>query len=102
MHVTIDNDPLKRTPGHDGLFPLAPVRDIGRSRLRQWRWIREREDGRPLRIRVHRFNDVPGDREAEARAAAVRVRGGTDLGAMPLGDIVAKLAHERDTRALVP
>ncbi|MCZ2111846.1 MAG: threonine--tRNA ligase [Dehalococcoidia bacterium] len=59
------------------------------------------------KIREAQLKKVPymlvvGDREAEARAAAVRVRGGTDLGAMPLGDIVAKLAHERDTRALVP
>jgi threonyl-tRNA synthetase len=45
---------------------------------------------------------VVGDREAEARAAAVRVRGGTDLGAMPVDEVVAKLAAERDERALAP
>jgi threonyl-tRNA synthetase len=45
---------------------------------------------------------VVGDREAEAQAAAVRVRGGTDLGAMPVTAIVEKLRGERDSKALVP
>ncbi|MBI2764632.1 MAG: threonine--tRNA ligase [Chloroflexi bacterium] len=45
---------------------------------------------------------VVGDREAEAHAAAVRVRGGGDLGAMPVTDIVARLRGERDSKALVP
>ena len=45
---------------------------------------------------------VVGDREAEAKTAALRVRGGGDLGAMPVADIVAKLREERDTKALVP
>jgi threonyl-tRNA synthetase len=45
---------------------------------------------------------VVGDREAEAKAAAVRVRGGGDLGAVPVADIVTRLRTERDTRALAP
>ncbi|MBM3226557.1 MAG: hypothetical protein FJZ47_22565, partial [Candidatus Tectomicrobia bacterium] len=45
---------------------------------------------------------VVGDREAAAQAAALRVRGGKDLGALPVTDIVTKLRTERDTRALVP
>jgi len=45
---------------------------------------------------------VVGDREAEAKAAAVRVRGGGDLGAMPLTEILARLTMERDTKALTP
>jgi threonyl-tRNA synthetase len=45
---------------------------------------------------------VVGDREAAAQAAALRVRGGTDLGAMSVAEIVEKLRTERDTRALVP
>ncbi|MFN0095881.1 MAG: threonine--tRNA ligase [Dehalococcoidia bacterium] len=45
---------------------------------------------------------VVGDREAEAQAAAVRVRGGKDLGAMAVTEIVAKLREERDSKALVP
>ncbi len=45
---------------------------------------------------------VVGDREAEARAAGVRVRGGGDIGAVPLAEIVARLRTERDTKALTP
>jgi len=45
---------------------------------------------------------VVGDREAEANAAAVRVRGGTDLGAMPVAEILGRLRGERDSKALVP
>jgi hypothetical protein len=37
-----------------------------------------------------------------AQAAALRVRGGTDLGALPVARIVEKLRTERDTRAFVP
>jgi threonyl-tRNA synthetase len=59
------------------------------------------------KIRAAQLRKVPymlviGDREAEAQAAALRVRGGGDLGAMPLNDIVARLVHERDTKALAP
>ncbi|MGE0133858.1 MAG: threonine--tRNA ligase [Dehalococcoidia bacterium] len=42
---------------------------------------------------------VVGDREAEAGAVGVRTRSGGDLGAMPLGGLVAKLVEERDSRA---
>jgi threonyl-tRNA synthetase len=57
------------------------------------------------KIRAAQLRKVPymlvvGDREAEARVAALRVRGGGDLGAVPLADIVTRLVHERDTRAL--
>jgi threonyl-tRNA synthetase len=45
---------------------------------------------------------VVGDREAEAQAAAVRVRGGGNLGAMPVAEILARLREERDTKALAP
>ena len=45
---------------------------------------------------------VVGDREAEAKAAAVRVRGGGDLGSTPVADIVARLREERDSKALDP
>lgn len=45
---------------------------------------------------------VVGDREAEAKAAAVRVRGGSDLGAMQVTAIVERLREERDSKALAP
>jgi len=43
---------------------------------------------------------VVGDREAEANAAAVRLRSGDDLGAMPLDDIQARMLDEVTTKAL--
>ena len=45
---------------------------------------------------------VVGDREAEAKAAAVRVRGGGDLGSTPVSAIVERLREERDSKALSP
>jgi threonyl-tRNA synthetase len=65
---------------------------------------KERMNGK---IRDAQMKKVPymlvvGDREAEAKAAAVRVRGGGDLGAMPLVEIVEKLRRERDTKWLGP
>lgn len=64
----------------------------------------ERMNGkiRDAQMRKIPYMLVVGDREAEARAAAVRVRGGGDLGATPVDDIVARLRGERDTKALVP
>ena len=45
---------------------------------------------------------VIGDREAEAGAVAVRVRGGEDLGAMPLAEFRELLSDAVASRALVP
>lgn len=64
----------------------------------------ERMNGkiRDAQLRKIPYMLVVGDREAEAKAAAVRVRGGTDLGALPVTEILARLRTERDTRALAP
>jgi len=64
----------------------------------------ERMNGkiRDAQLRKVPYMLIVGDREAEAGAAAVRVRGGTDLGAVSVDEIVAKLVLERDTKALVP
>ncbi len=43
---------------------------------------------------------VVGDREAEANAAALRVRGGGDVGAVPVSEIVERLRRERDGKSL--
>ena len=43
---------------------------------------------------------VVGDREAEAKAAALRVRGGGDKGAVPVAEIAERLRGERDEKAL--
>jgi threonyl-tRNA synthetase len=69
--------------------------------------VNARSERMNAKIRDAQLRKVPymlvvGDREAEARAAALRVRGGGDLGALPVDDIVAKLVQERDTKALVP
>ena len=45
---------------------------------------------------------VIGDREVEARAAAVRVRSGDDLGAMPLNEIREMLTQLKHSRAIQP
>ncbi|MDE2969200.1 MAG: His/Gly/Thr/Pro-type tRNA ligase C-terminal domain-containing protein, partial [Chloroflexota bacterium] len=37
---------------------------------------------------------VVGDREAEAKAAAVRLRDGSDLGPMPIEELAARMAAE--------
>ena len=42
---------------------------------------------------------VVGDREVEAGAAAVRPRSGDDLGALPVDEIVARIAREVETKA---
>ena len=42
---------------------------------------------------------VVGDREIEAGAAAVRLRSGDDLGALPVDEIVARIAGEVETKA---
>jgi threonyl-tRNA synthetase len=69
--------------------------------------VDNRGDRMNAKIRDAQLRKVPymlvvGDREAAAQAAALRVRGSTDLGAMPLAEIVEKLRTERDTRALAP
>lgn len=66
-----------------------------------------RNERMQAKIRDHQLKKVPymlvvGDRESEANAAALRVRGGDNLGALPVKEIVEKLTAERDGRALVP
>jgi threonyl-tRNA synthetase len=41
---------------------------------------------------------VVGDREAEAGAAAVRLRSGEDLGAMPVAELIARMQREVEER----
>ena len=56
------------------------------------------------KIRNAQLQKVPymlviGDREIEAGAAAVRLRSGDDLGALPVDDIVERIAREVETKA---
>ncbi len=57
---------------------------------------------RDAQIRKIPYALIVGDREAEAEAAALRVRGGENLGALPVVEIVERLRTERDTKALAP
>ena len=55
------------------------------------------------KIREAQLQKVPymlivGDREAESEAAAVRLRSGEDLGALPVDDIVARIVGETERR----
>ena len=65
--------------------------------------IRAHTDSRNERmnakIRDAQLQKVPymlivGDREADANAAAVRLRSGEDLGALPVADVMARIAEE--------
>ena len=69
--------------------------------------IDERNERMNAKIRDAQLMKVPymlvvGDREAEAKAAALRVRGGGDRGAMPVAEVVAQLRAERDAKAVAP
>ena len=45
---------------------------------------------------------VVGDKEEAAGTAAVRLRDGTDLGPLPVSDVIERLAGESRDRAAVP
>jgi threonyl-tRNA synthetase len=57
---------------------------------------------RDAQLRKIPYALIVGDREAEAGAAALRVRGGGDMGAVAVEEIVERLRGERDSRALAP
>ena len=56
---------------------------------------------RDAQLRKIPYMLVVGDREAEAKAAALRVRGGGDLGAVPVVEIVERLRRERDEKVVM-
>ncbi len=65
--------------------------------------VDSRNERMNAKIRDAQLQKVPymlvvGDREAEAVAAAVRLRSGDDLGAMPLADVVARILTEVQAR----
>ena len=66
--------------------------------------VDERNERMNAKIREAQLQKVPymlvvGDREAEANAAAARLRSGEDLGAMPVADIVARISTETKERS---
>jgi threonyl-tRNA synthetase len=108
------NFPLWLAPVQAVVIPIAD-RHIDYAeqvavRLRDQR-LRVNVDARNERmnakIRDAQMKKVPymlvvGDREAEAQAAAVRVRGGGDMGARPVDEIISLLVEQRDSKALEP
>jgi len=57
------------------------------------------------KIRIAQGQKVPymlvvGDRDVEAGAVSVRLRSGEDLGAMPVGEFIARLDEIVKSRAL--
>ena len=90
---------------HHGAYAQEVAAQLQAQRLRVE--VDSRSDRMNAKIRDAQLRKIPymlvvGDREAAAQAAALRVRGGKDLGAMPVLEIVEKLRGERDIRALVP
>ena len=66
--------------------------------------VNDGNDRMNAKIRNAQLQKVPymlviGDREIEAGAAAVRLRSGDDLGALPVDDIVERIAREVETKA---
>jgi len=62
-----------------------------------------RSERMQAKIRDAQLQKVPymlvvGDREAEAGAAAVRLRSGEDLGAMPVAELIARMQREVEER----
>jgi threonyl-tRNA synthetase len=57
---------------------------------------------RDAQLRKIPYMLVVGDREAANQTAALRVRGGKDLGALSVAEILEKLRTERHTKALAP
>ncbi len=67
--------------------------------------VDERSERMQAKIRDAQLQKVPymlvvGDREAEAHAAAVRLRSGEDLKALPIADIVIRMVDEVDRKVI--
>ena len=108
------NFPVWLSPTQAVVIPIADrhieyAREVG-AKLKAARLrveVDERGERMNAKIRDAQLRKIPymlvvGDREAENQAAAVRVRGGTDLGAVAVDEFVERLRSERDLRLLVP
>ena len=107
---------------YGGAFPvwLAPVQavviPIADRHVEYAESVRERLDAAGIRARIDDSNNrmgakireaqlqkipymlVVGDRESSADAAAVRLRSGENLGALPLTEVVDRIVHEAESR----
>ncbi|WP_322797435.1 threonine--tRNA ligase [Tepidiforma sp.] len=108
------NFPLWLAPTQAVVVPIAdrhqPYAETVAAELRARRLrveVDSRNDRMNAKIRDAQLRKVPyilvvGDREAEQRTVALRARGGGDLGARPLTEVVDLLVTQRDTRAHEP
>lgn len=69
--------------------------------------VDDRSERLNLKIREAQLQKIPymlvvGNKEAEAESVAVRVRGGRDLGSMPIGDFQALIKGDIASRSLTP
>jgi threonyl-tRNA synthetase len=69
--------------------------------------VDDRSERLALKIRDAQMQKVPymlvvGNKEAEQRAVAVRLRGGQDLGAVPLDEFVSLIREDVQSRSLTP
>ncbi len=69
--------------------------------------VDERNERMQAKIRDAQLQKVPymlvvGDREAEAHAAAVRLRSGEDLKALPIAEIIDRMTKEATVQEFVP
>ena len=108
---------------YGGAFPvwLAPVQaviiPIADRHVEYAESVLERLDAAGVRARIDDSNNrmgakireaqlqkipymlVVGDREADAGAAAVRLRSGENLGAIPVGEVVGRIVQESESKA---
>jgi threonyl-tRNA synthetase len=69
--------------------------------------VDDRSERLNLKIREAQLAKVPymlivGNKEVEGDSVSVRVRGGTDLGSMPVGDFGSLIKDDIDQKALAP
>ena len=90
----------------DGVVAGAVFPDVLEFELgRQVEVDLDRDERMNAKIRDAQLRKVPymlvvGDREAEAQAAALRIRGGGDVGSVPVTEILSRLRKERDEKSL--
>jgi threonyl-tRNA synthetase len=106
------NFPLWLSPVQAVVIPIADrhieyaeevARQLSTAKLRVD--VDSRGERMNAKIRDAQLRKVPymlvvGDREAEAQAAALRIRGGGDVGSVPVTEILSRLRKERDEKSL--
>ena len=80
-------------PVHNGSHGLRVEADVSNERMQK-------------KVRNGQIDRIPyllvvGDKEAESRTGSLRLRSGEDVGTVNLDDLLKRLVHETETRALV-